>query len=250
MSKTIKAVRAEILLGNIPINVYQMPDGDYKLAGRQVTDVIEEPNNSLIRELGVKSLKALPHADPSLIQVKAETGETFIPVAIEDAATYWGIMATKGNAKAIAVLVASTIEAIERRADAVFNIQRTEEERNKRFETRLNGKRVRRSLTDAIKGYIAANSDLSANAVKFMYSNATDAVNRAVFARPAKKLCEDLKVDDRDLLRDHLTVDELRHVQEVEDLAMRLIDGERFEPVAAVKEARSRLLIPVSDRVA
>jgi hypothetical protein len=130
---TIKAVRAQILLGDIPLNVYQLPSGRYKLAGRNVTDVAGEPNNSLIRAMGVKSLKDLPGADLSLIQVKADTGEIFIAVAIEDAAAYWGKMAIAGNVLAVGILVASAIEAIERRADAAFGNEKSEGERNERF---------------------------------------------------------------------------------------------------------------------
>lgn len=134
-------------------------------------------------------------------------------------------------------------------ADA-FNLEFEKKERQEWLKTRQVSRQVRRSFTDVIKDYLDRNPDLSPNAVKFMYSNASDAINRAVFARPAKKLCEDLHVPDKDLLRDYLTVDELRHVQEVEDLAMRLIDLERWEPLAAVNEARTRLVIPVSNRVA
>ena len=36
-----------------------------------------------------KSLKALPHKDQSLGQVKANTSESIVPVAIEDAMDYW-----------------------------------------------------------------------------------------------------------------------------------------------------------------
>jgi hypothetical protein len=131
-----------------------------------------------------------------------------------------------------------------------FGVKFDEDDRQRWMRDRQEGKAVRRTLTDAIKNYIDLNPSLSANAIRFMYSNASDAVNRAVFARPAKKLCEDLKVSDRDLLRDSLTDKELRHVQQVEDLAMRLIDSFEFEPLTAVKEARERLVIPVSDRVA
>lgn len=97
MSKTIKAVRASIKLGSIPIDVYLMPDGSYRLAGRNVTDAVNEENKSLTRFYKVKSLKDLPCVDLNLIQIKAETGESFIPIAIQDAAVYWGIAHRKGT---------------------------------------------------------------------------------------------------------------------------------------------------------
>lgn len=75
-----------------------LPDGSYKLAGRNVTDIVQEYNLSLNRLMGVKSLKDLPGADLSLNQIKSETGETFIPVSIADAIEYWTRVAMAGNA--------------------------------------------------------------------------------------------------------------------------------------------------------
>ena len=143
-----KAIRVGISLGEIPLDVYQMPSLIYKMSGRNVTDAIDEPNNSLIRIHGVKSLKALPHADSSLIQVKAVTGETFIPVSIEDAAFYWAEMAQRGNNKAKAILIACTVESIERRADHALGIMRSEDERNERSKLRMSRVLARYSWTD------------------------------------------------------------------------------------------------------
>ncbi len=150
MSQT-KAVRAEIKLGEIPLRVYMLANGTYKLAGRNVTDAIGMRMGSLTEKMGVKTLKALPHMDKSLTGIKAETGESFIPIALEDAATYWGIMARDGNEKALAILVASTTESIERRADAVFNVQRQEEERQQLFELRRKRVEARHAWTRIIK---------------------------------------------------------------------------------------------------
>ena len=151
MSILTKAIRVEIKLGDIPLNVYQMPDGGYKLAGRNVTDAIGEPKNSLSQKMGVKTLKALPHADLACPSIKAESGESFIPVAIQDAALYWGIMSDLGNKKATAILVASTVEAIERRADHALGIQVKEEERNALMKLRVTRLLARRKWTDKLQ---------------------------------------------------------------------------------------------------
>ena len=147
-----------------------MPDGSYNLAGRNVTDAIGEVNTNLMRFFSVKSLKDLPGIDPSLMQVKAKTGESFIPVAIADATKYWRDRSKKGNVIADAIIDAVLIEAIERRADAAFGVQRSEEERNQRFKARVDGIATRRTLTDAIKDFISTHPELSDNAIKFMYS--------------------------------------------------------------------------------
>jgi hypothetical protein len=114
---------------------------------------------------------------------------------------------------------------------------------------RMKGKVTRRTLTDAIKDYIDRTPDLSENAIRFMYSNITDATYRSLFGRNCKKLETDLQVD-RHKLRDALNIKELNHLNAFEDMAVRLIDKHGYTPSDAVKEAESRLLIEKHDRVA
>ena len=163
----MKAQRATIAIAaDIEINAYLLPDGRIKLAGRNVTDAVGEPNNSLPRIMGVKSLKSLPSADLSLIQVKADTGETVTPVSIDDAIAYWTKMAIKGNQQAATLIGALAAESLERRADRVFGIQRTEEERDLRLATRLSTRKDFRWLTDALKAHgISERKDYA----KFIY---------------------------------------------------------------------------------
>lgn len=127
----LSVIRVSINLGEIPLNAYRvLLDNDEHLdlmAGRSVTDVIDQHPSSLLRKMGVKSLKDLPHADSALPLVKADTGETFIPVSIKDACFYWGKMSQSKNEKATAVLVACAIESIERRIDAVIQAEKQPE---------------------------------------------------------------------------------------------------------------------------
>lgn len=102
MTKTIKASRAAIELGSIPLNVYLMPDGTYRLAGRNVTDAVEESAMSLSRLYGVRSLKELPGSEC----VKSTSGETFTSITAKDAVKYWGAMATRDNELAQILLTA------------------------------------------------------------------------------------------------------------------------------------------------
>lgn len=78
MSNTIKAERATIQLGDISINVYRLPDGSYRLSGRNITDAAQEPANSLLRVMGLKSIKELPGA------------QQYIP-AMKDGGPFWGL---------------------------------------------------------------------------------------------------------------------------------------------------------------
>lgn len=249
MAKPIKAVRGTIEIGSVTLNVYQLPDGSYKLAGRNVTDAVDEPNNSLIRCYGVKSLKYLPGADLSLIQIKAESGESFLPVSIPDAFAYWVEMLKKGNAKAQSLVIACGIETIERRADRAFGVKVAEEEYDRKLAERMKGLTVRRELTDVIEDYKKRHPELSDNDKHWMYPNVSDLVNLAVFGRKAKQLVEDFGAS-RDKLRDWMTADELRWVYEIEELTKRLIDQFDMHPIDAAKESRNRLVIPVVNRIA
>ncbi len=99
---------------------------------------------------------------------------------------------------------------------------------------------------DNIRDYINANSDdLSVNYQKFIYNNASDRLNKIVFGRSAKKLRESWKCTE---LRDAMTFEELMIVDSVERLAVTLIDDQGFEPLTAVKEAGTRLLIKQIER--
>jgi hypothetical protein len=251
MAKTIKAVRAQISLGAIPLNVYQMPSGVYQLAGKNVTDAIGEEHKSLGRLYGVKSLKDLPHNDSALGTVQAETGESFIPIAIEDAATYWHAKSFAGNERAKALTLACLIESIERRADAAFGIQRTEEERNQRLQQRLEGKVARYEWTDGIQLYAERHHDeVSPNWGKFVWSNCSDAANRAVLGMNAAKFKERFGLKKDEPLRDHLETKELRLLAEIEHLAVRLTLKEDLEPYQAAKEAIKVLRIEPEGRFA
>jgi hypothetical protein len=136
MATTIKAVRGLIEIGDIPVGVYMLPKGAYKLAGRNITDAIGEHAMSLSREMGVKSLQDLPHADSERNKVSpGKGGSPFIPVSPLDAAAYWMKMAIAGNLKAQAIMMALTVESIERRADAFFGVNRSEGDRNRKTKT-------------------------------------------------------------------------------------------------------------------
>ncbi len=87
--------------------------------------------------------------------------------------------------------------------------------------------------------------DVSDNYKKFIYTNASDRVNKIVFGRNAKKLRESWNCTE---LRDAMTFEELSHIDSVERLAVRLIDELGYEPLSAVKEAGNRLLIKQIER--
>lgn len=237
---TVKAVRGVIHVGDIPLNVYLLPDGTYRLAGRNVTDAVGEPNNSLIRWAGVKSLKALPGNDDSPIQIKADTGESIVPVCIKDAVAFWAALARKSNRLALGLLEALAIESIERRADDYFGNQVSEFERNERIKLRMQTIATRNELEDAIAWYCRTH-EVSDNYAKFIYINATQALWKGTHGKIRKAIAEEYGLTTGGDLRSVLTSRELNDIERVESVAAHLILNRGFEPVEAVNSAIDRI---------
>lgn len=207
--KYSKAIRVSINIGDSSLDVYQLPNGDYDLAGKQITDVIDEPNNSLYRFYGVKTLKALPHKGLGSIQpVKTNEGGSFIPVSIDVATKYWMAMAVKGNVKAQALLEACLAESIERRADHALGIQVSEQERNERMELRMKRVKTRYNWTDSLKARYEALNGVAPS--KKHYQDWTVKANLALFKQP--HFCCD---------RDTMTVEQQRIIEGFEYLCCR-----------------------------
>ena len=135
---TVKAISATILLGAIPLHVYQLPDGGYKVDAIGVMNAVDKKGSALTRFITGKSALALPFNGYNFTQAQsipvADNAQLIKPIPIPFTA-YWLHEATKGkgNVKAQALVQASMAESIERRADVAFTIKRTESEYNLRF---------------------------------------------------------------------------------------------------------------------
>lgn len=242
------AERATIYLGNIPLEVFMLPDGQYVLSQTQVAEAVGKTKVSFGDFLASKSPEALPYKGfrGKKTSIKGNNAQINI-IPVDLAVAYWTKEAIVGNVTAARLLGACAAESIERRADNAFGVQRAEEERQELLRIRLEGKRIRRRLTDAIKAYIDRHPELSENNRKWLYVNASQRVTLVVFGRKAKKLAEDLGVHPDDL-RNALTPDELILLQEVENTAIRLIDIQDVHPDDAIQQTAQRLLIQVQNR--
>jgi len=134
---TVKAISATILLGAIPLDVYQLPDGGYKVDAIGVMNAVDKKGNALTKFLAGKSALALPFNGYNFTQAQSipveGNAQLIKPIPIALATAYWLHEVGKGNVKAQALVQASMAESIERRADAAFNHKRTEREYNVRF---------------------------------------------------------------------------------------------------------------------
>jgi hypothetical protein len=245
MSQTTKAIRATIKLGDIELDVFQLPDGEYRYSQTQafisIADDEYDTKQAAKRYIEICTSKKAQHLAIPTLQMYEKTkieGENQIVKLISqaDVMSFWAMAAFLGHTKALALLMACGVESIERRADAAFNVVRSEEERNARLEARVKGKVTRRFLTDAIKDYLDRH-ELSDNYKKFVYSNCSDCLNKIIFGAKAKQAKEFYSVPEHSLLRNHIPVAALRELELTEEMAKRLIDERDLEPLEAVKQA-------------
>lgn len=133
----LKAKEVTIWLGTIPLQVFQLPTGEYRLSQAQVAKAIAKGEVSFRDFLKSKSLEALPYKGFRSVKWSVEGNNAPInAIPIKIAIAYW-IKEASGNIAAARLLGACAEESIERRADKAFGTQRTEEEYNQRFSQNL-----------------------------------------------------------------------------------------------------------------
>lgn len=131
MSKTCKAEPRIIQLGEIPITVYQLPNGNYCLSQTEVSGVIEKLANSIRCYKGSKRFKSVPSSSFKLPSFYIEgSNKPISPVSFELAALYWQHWDGKGNLAARALVNALIKRSLRDLADEVFEVKTTSVERN------------------------------------------------------------------------------------------------------------------------
>lgn len=237
MTQTTKAARATIQLGDIELDVFQLPDGTYQISQSQTTNAVNKPPKRMV-ELAQsdKGQILIQSGFEKGLKVRVEGSKPVNLIPLEVAFQFWVLELSIGNPEALALVSACGVESIERRADAAFNVVRSEVERNERLEARIKGKVARRFLTDAIKDYLDRH-ELSENYKKFVYSNCSDCLNKIILGAKAKQAKEFYSVPEHSLLRNHIPVAALRELELTEEMAKRLIDERDLEPLEAVKQA-------------
>lgn len=234
-----KAIRTTIKLGDIELDVFQLPNGSYWMSLSQMAETLRFDKRRGSDLLALEVIKTLATYDVQGSGFIAEDSkQTIKGITLDAVSTICGYYALKGNLQAQAIMFACLVEALERRADFAFNVTRSEDERNDRLKQRMQGKVARRTLTDAIDDWMARHPDLvSENYQKFIYSNASNYLNRTILGANAKCLREKLAIPQNSLLRDYVPVKALRELELIEEFASRLIDEDEIEPYTAVKQS-------------
>lgn len=138
-----RARRAIIQLGNIEVEGFQLPDGSYRMSQSQTAEIVGKDESNARKFLSSKGVKALlgKAYTPGKIevepgdQIRGQTRINALPLAVVSA--FWVWECSRGNKRALALVMAMTLETLERRFDAAFDVERSEAERNQRLTERL-----------------------------------------------------------------------------------------------------------------
>lgn len=130
----ITVFRATINLGNLELDVFRLPDGSYRLSESGCEQAVGKPRKSTANFLRSKSPYALPHKGFHTDKLAVFDEPMRINgIPFEIAAAFWTKEAMSGNLLATALLAAFAVEGLERRANAAFEVQKTEGEYNQDF---------------------------------------------------------------------------------------------------------------------
>ena len=237
MTTTTKATRAQIQLGNIDLDVFQLPNGDYQISQSQVCSSVGKPAKRMVELAGSDKGQILIQSGfEKGLKVSVEGSKPVNLVPLDVAFQFWALELSIGNMEALALVIACGVEALERRADAAFSIVRTEQERNDRFIVRKDSILQRHFWTNTIKEYIDNHPEMSTSDKQFMYANVSDILNLGLFGMSAKEIRVILDMDKNELVRDCIHPSLLRDVEFVEKYAAVSVRN-GSEPVQAVKMA-------------
>lgn len=141
---TEKAVRATIMLGDIELNVFRMPDGEYRMSLTDAFLAVEpgydasqaaKRNIEIQRTKKAKSIVPQGFQNIEKISYDSETTTSKVrAMCLTDVGSFWAVCAALKMEGAFPLVAACSVEALERRADKAFGIQCSEEERNDRME--------------------------------------------------------------------------------------------------------------------
>lgn len=134
-AEVIRAKKVTIGLGVIAIDVYQLPNGEYRLSQTQAANIIEKDEVNVRDFLRSKSPEALPYKGftaEKILVADTKTRINALPISV--AVAFWIKESIKGNAEASRLLGACAVESIERRADKAFGKMVTEQQYNDRFQ--------------------------------------------------------------------------------------------------------------------
>ncbi len=140
---TYKAERRTIYLGDIPLEVAMLPNGDYCLSQTQVAGAINKAQYSIVQFFRSKYFKGISDSGLEVCQIQEKlvlegANKPINPVSLDVACLYWQKWAAAGNEKAQLLVIALLKHSIYDLADQAFNVKRTTEAKNQAMIENLN----------------------------------------------------------------------------------------------------------------
>ncbi len=140
---TYRAERRTIYLGDIPLEIAMLPNGDYCLSQTQVAGAIDKGRDSMSYFYRSKYFKAISENGFECRSFSEKvmlegSNKPISPVSIDVAYLYWQKWAVAGNKKAQQLGLALGKHSLYDLADEEFKIKRTKEAKNQAFKHNLN----------------------------------------------------------------------------------------------------------------
>ena len=140
-----KAKRATVAIGPLSVDGFQMPDGSYRMSQTSAADSVglgRQNVSDFLRSKAIKSLLGEGYTGQifeveveSTAQVRGQARINAIP--LEAVVAYWHWQSYRGNKQALQLCMALATETLERRFDAAFGVERSEDDRNTLLAQRL-----------------------------------------------------------------------------------------------------------------
>jgi hypothetical protein len=230
---TQKATVTQVPFGGIEIEGLLLENGEFAIAFSQlqILDLIP-PNRSqkqLESLLGIcfqSHQKAKTSLHPKAVNI----------INLDELKNVILASANKGNLQAQNLRDSLVGLSLTQLFSDAFNIKFDKEDRQEWLKSRIQGKVVRRTLTDAVKDWLDRN-EASENTRKFIYSNVSDCLNKALFGKTSKQLKDERGCDTNELLRDSHSDKDLQRIEHHETFTMKLVDKLDKNPLEAMKEA-------------
>lgn len=235
--KTKKAQRSTFYLGTeLELDCFLLPDGTQKMSQSQVCSAAKKPAKRMVELASSEKGQILIQSGfQKGLKVPVEGSKPVTMVSPLIAFQFWVLEAGIGNAEALALVLACGAESLERRIDNAFQIKRTEEERNIRFQTRMEGILSRNFWTDTVDAYLNS-IDYPREMRWQVYATISDMVNLKVIGLRASCIKDYLMLPSNARTRDFLPTETLKLVDTIERAAAIRMAHNETVPTQALKD--------------
>jgi hypothetical protein len=229
----LKARVAKVKLGQIELEGIMKTDGSFFIAAPQASELFQFVKTNVSRDI-----KAILGEDFQFVKITTELHPKYVNcLTLVAFRKLMFELVLKGNIVAIELSRALVDLTLEQLFCDSFGVKFEAEDRQNWLVERLKGLEQRHELTDAIKEYQVQNGTYKSPQSPFLYIHVSDCVNKAVLGWTAKQARLELKVPKNELLRNHLTKEQLKSIDRIEDHTAVLIRKSGRNPVECAKQA-------------